>query len=528
MNRTIYIMYFNELINLFPTINDALNLKKYKHLKKRFENSINPSHIKLQKEFYYKYLKLVEAIPNKTIFDQVLLYDIKTAISSLKFNYHLLPLDHENNPVAWFCEMANGSSIYDFKTQQDYHDFINKTQEFILFLENCLINMKIGIQKKVILPKILTQKLLKQLKDIIKTKPYINKKVPKTLKIDFNKKIEDLLLPIIKKIVVFIIKEYLPNSRKSYGVSSLPNGEAMYRNIVKNYTSLNNITIKSIHNYGLQEVNRIYQEMHNVKDKMNFKGTIDQFNKYFKSAQYLKFKNEADVITSYKKMQTHIDKTILSKKFTNKIPQNAIITKVPKYNEKYAPSAYYMPPNLDLTRQGKFYINLKKINDLSKAEIESLTLHEALPGHHYQLTDMMLQKLPMFIKISDQTAYIEGWGLYCENLGEYKTPESYYGKLNMEMMRAIRLVVDTGLHYYQWSPQKCINFFKKYSFYSQDEIETEVYRYMAYPGQALAYKIGEKTFLDLKNKFKGTEKKFHDQCLKYGPIPLDILVKSFN
>ena len=163
-------------------------------------------------------------------------------------------------------------------------------------------------------------------------------------------------------------------------------------------------------------------------------------------------------------------------------------------------------------------------------EVEALTLHEAYPGHHFQLSYMIENDIPLFVKLNshDETSYEEGWGLYCETLGDYENPLSYYGRLNMEMMRAIRLVIDTGIHYYNWSYEKSYNYFRKYSFDKPYILKKEINRYIAYPGQALSYKIGENVFLQLKKQFKGNIKDFHTKCLKYGSIPLEILIQTFK
>ena len=182
-----------------------------------------------------------------------------------------------------------------------------------------------------------------------------------------------------------------------------------------------------------------------------------------------------------------------------------------------------MPGDLEGNRLGTFYINTRDITNHSKMEVESLSLHEGIPGHHLQLTYLYDNNFPIFLKTIDFTAYEEGWALYCESLGDYKDPLSYYGKLNAEMMRALRLIVDTGIHYYNWSFKKSFDLFKKYTFMKDSDIEAEIHRYIAIPGQALAYKIGEKVFLDLKNEKNLDEKSFHDLVLKNGPMPLNLL-----
>mgnify|MGYP001247511375 CR=1 FL=1 len=530
---SLYKKYFNELLNLNPSINDFLGLEEYKNIKHRFENTLDDTYISKQKDLCKKYLTLVKKKEKLNHFDRVLKYNLSLELEYYDYQLIYLTLDHENNPISFFCETAAGDLFYKFKTNKDYYDFVLKTKDFVKYLESCIRYMKVGIEKKIILPKILSEKLYDQLIDIVKNKPYIKKNVPKNLKIDYNKTIEDLLLPVLKKLILFMKTEYIKNSRNTYGISNLPNGKKMYEYLVRKNLGLKSVNIKDIHDYGLSEVKRIQNEMIAIKNRFSFKGNLQKFNEYFKNRKDLKFKNKQELLKIYRSMQKEINNTVIKQLFKTDISHECLITPVPKFNEKHAPSAYYIPGSIDKKRKGKFYINCLNLEDLSKAEVESLTLHETIPGHHFQLTTMLDSKLPLFIKSSsgNETAYEEGWALYCETLGEYKTKESYYGKLNAEMLRAVRLVVDTGIHYYNWNPEKSIKYMMKYCFDDKDIITSEVYRYMAYPAQALSYKMGERIFHKLKKKYvdsgKLDIKEFHKRCLRFGSMPIHLLESSF-
>ena len=315
----------------------------------------------------------------------------------------------------------------------------------------------------------------------------------------------------------------------------LPNGFREYKYLIKSSTTLNDIKVDTIHNYGLKEVERIYNLMIKIKNNMEFKGNIKEFNKYLSKRRDLKFKSKKDVIDNYKETLSSINKTIMKTQFHNNVKGKCSIIPVPSYNEDYSTEAYYIPGDIQNKRNGKFYINLKNIKELNNIEVESLSLHETNPGHHYQITYVNENdKIPLFLKVYSNDAYQEGWALYCEGLGKYKTYESYYGKLILEMIRALRLVVDTGIHYYGWSYDKTFKFYKKFSFDSDSKIKQQLYRYIANPGQAISYKIGEKIILDLKKKFKknnkysGASKDFHERILEHGPIPFDILKDIIN
>jgi len=524
MSRKLYDNYFEDLINLFPTMNDYLNIPKYSHLKKLYENDISEAHILLQKKIFNKYLKLLSKVKNKNHFDKILEYTINEYLSSYKYDFHLMPLNHTNNIISNFVEMASGNSVYEFNSAEDYNNFIIKTTYFTLWIDTSIENMKNGIIKKLVLSKLLCKLLINQLKNIVKTRSYINKKGTKL----YNQSIEDLLKPKINQVIDFLDKDYYQYCIDKNGMSSLPNGKSMYRYLAESSITRKDLTIKKIHQLGLMECDRIRKEMIKVKDEHGYQGSLVQFNKYLKFLPELQYKSRKEVIDTYKKMQSKLNKFIMKKLFKKKISHDYLIEAVPKYNEKYAPSAYYVLGDLNKKRKGKFYINLGNLKTHNKIYVESLSLHEGNPGHHYQITYVNDSNLPLFIKIGSFTAYDEGWALYCENLGEYNDILSYYGKLNMEMLRALRLVIDTGIHYYEWSESRCLSFMKRYLFDDEKNILSEIHRYMANPGQALAYKIGELSIINLKKKYKGDIKNFHEEVLELGSIPLEILNKKLS
>ena len=396
-------------------------------------------------------------------------------------------------------------------------------------VESIISNMKQGIKKKYTLPKILTIKLVEQLKVLLKTKSYKNEHIKYKLSFDFNKECENIFIPPIKKLIEFLEKDYLSHSRNTIGMMRLPNGFREYKYLVKCSTTLKDIKVETIHNYGLNEVERIYNLMIKIKDNMEFKGSLKEFNKYLANRRDLKFKSKKDVIDKYKETLSTINKSIMKTQFHNNVKGKCAIIPVPSYNEDYSAEAYYIPGDIENKRSGKFYMNLRNVKELNKMEVESLTLHEANPGHHYQITYVNENdKIPLFLKAYSNEAYQEGWALYCEGLGKYKTYESYYGKLILEMIRALRLVVDTGIHFYGWTFDKTFKFYKRFSVDSDSKIKQQLYRYIAIPGQALSYKIGEKIILDLKKKFKkhnkhpGASKDFHERILEHGPIPFEL------
>jgi uncharacterized protein (DUF885 family) len=526
----IYENYFNDTMLLSPSINDYLNLSKYNYLKNKLENTLSKSFINDQKELHSNYLQKLIKKKHPTIYDKTLIYICNETLEYYKYNFDLIPINHQDNIIYDILEMANGDGLYIFSKKKDYTYFIEKIGIFNEIIESIISNMQLGIKKKYTLPKILTIKLVEQLKELLKTKSYKNYKIKYKLSFDFNKECEKIFTPPIKKLLEFLEKDYLSHSRDTIGMLKLPNGFREYKYRVKCSTTLKDIKVEDIHNYGLNEVERIYNLMIKIKNNMEFKGTFKEFNKYLGNRRNLKFKSKKDVIDNYKETLSTINKTIMKTQFHSNVKGKCTIIPVPDYNEDFSAEAYYIPGDIENKRQGKFYMNLRNVKELNKIEVESLTLHEANPGHHYQITYVNEHdNIPLFLKSYSNDAYQEGWALYCEGLGKYKTYESYYGKLILEMIRALRLVVDTGIHFYGWDYEKTFKFYKRFSFDSDDKIKQQLYRYIAIPGQALSYKIGEKIILDLKTKFKkynkdvGSYKDFHERILEHGPIPFELL-----
>jgi uncharacterized protein (DUF885 family) len=528
----LYDKYFDEYINLSPSLYDCLNLSDYKHLKNKMENPLSLDYIEKQKELHTKYLQILWKKKRTNVYDKTLIYMCNDVLESFKYNLELTPINHQENLLYYILEMASGEGIYTFNKKQDYADFITKMCNFNEIVDSIIYNMNKGIVLKYTLPKILVEKLINQIYKLLSTKSYLNKSIKYKLDFDFNAKCASIFVPPLNKLRHFLKSEYLSKARSSIGMVHLPNGIREYKYLVKSSTTLKTITVDSIHKYGLQEVMRINDEMNKIKDKLEFKGTLKQFNGFLSKRKDLNFKSKNELLECYKSELKTINNTIMKTQFYSNVKGKCQIIPVPKFNESFSAEAYYMGGDLELKRKGKFYINLKNIKENNKIEIESLTLHEANPGHHYQITYVNENPdIPLFLKCYPNDAYQEGWGLYCENLGKYKTYESYYGKLVLEMIRALRLVVDTGIHYYGWSYNKTFNYYKKYSFDTDTKIHDQLLRYIALPSQALSYKIGERIILDLKKQFKGnpsnSSKEFHHKILEHGPLPLEILKELF-
>jgi uncharacterized protein (DUF885 family) len=522
--------YVREYILLNPSYNDFIGLPEFKHLKKHWENNLSDNYNIASKLLIQKYLSKMKKKTSLNIWEKSFIYDLNMSLKLIDSPTLYMPLNHLDNPILFYIELSLGDSMYDFKTKEDYDFFINKTLEFDIWCQTAIKRMKEGIQKGYVLPKVSVVKMISQLKKALENKDYKNHKLKIKLNYDFIDTITQKLDNIITYTLVFLKNIYLKHSTNSIGFKNYPKGKYYYKLFVQSETT-NNMTIKQIHNLGIKEVSRIYNEIIKTKNELEFEGSIEEFNEHVNNNSDLKFKDKKEMDKCYKYYKKYINNTVMPL-FPDKISQKSQIKPVPSYLEDGSPAAYYMPGDIMGKRKGVFYYNSQKPTETNKYEAESLSLHEDCPGHHYQITlTNFNKKIPLFIKLLDNNAYIEGWGLYCENLGEYKNKYNYLGKLNMEMLRAIRLVMDTGIHYYDWTIDDCKSFFKQYSNTPEHEMESEIYRYIVDPGQALSYKIGEITLLSLREMYleKGkTIQQFHHDVLIDGPLPLDILIDKLK
>ena len=519
----IYDDYFDELIHLIPSMNDSLQIKKYKDLRIHFENN-------LSKEFFTKLKNLMlkyKSKDKKTIYDKILQYEIENTLEGFKYPLELMPMSQMENIISDYIQMLNGSSIYIFKEIKDYLDFMKKNEEFSIWCNQAIINFYEGIQTKIVLPKIIALKLINDIENVLKNKLYINSKVPPSIKKEWDSNVDIFVVKPSLNILNFLKNIYIHNCRDTLGLSSLKNGKKMYEYLVKTNTT-SSMSIKKIHQLGWSEVKRINNELHILSEKNGYNNTKD-FMKYIKTSKDNKYKNKTEILKQYQEIKKYLWDTIIPEYFDVTINKPYTIVEVPAEIAGSMAGAYYMGGDVSGKRDGVFYLNTRDTKNMLKSDALSLSKHEGIPGHHFQITYMNThKKIPMFIKASNYTGYIEGWALYAEGIGEYNNDLDYAGKLFSDIFRAIRLIVDTGIHYYKWSYKKCFDIFKKYSSLPDSEIEAEIYRYVAIPGQALAYKIGELTILELKKKYNKDIKSFHRMVLENGTLPLDILVDKFK
>jgi len=343
---------------------------------------------------------------------------------------------------------------------------------------------------------------------------------------------KEKLVPVFKKLHDFLTAEYLPYSREPIAWSAMPDGPAWYALNVRSYTTTS-MTPKEIHELGLGEVKRIHAEMEKAMAESGFKGSFDEFTAFLRTDPQFYYSNAEELLAGYRDIAKRIDPE-LSKEF-GKLPRLTYGVKaIPEYGEKSAPAAYYEGGSEKAGRPGWFLANTFSLASRPKWQMEALTLHEAVPGHHLQISlAQEMKEVPEFRKYDGYTAFVEGWALYCESLGGdlglYRTPYLKFGALTFEMWRAVRLVVDTGIHSFGWSREKAIDFMMKNTGKDDHEATVEIDRYISWPGQALAYKIGQLKIRALRTESEHElgeafdVRAFHDALLENGALPLDVL-----
>ncbi len=347
--------------------------------------------------------------------------------------------------------------------------------------------------------------------------------------------IESVVIPAYAKFEKFFRERYIPASRKTDGIWDTPDGLKFYEERTRFHTTTN-LTPEQIHQIGLKEVARIRAEMDKVIREVGFKGSFAEFLEFLRTDKRFYYDTPDELFRAYAVLAKQIDPELV--KLFKRLPRTPYgVRPIPATSAPNTTTAYYQGPALDGSRAGYYYVNLYRPEVRPKYEMEVLTLHEAVPGHHLQISLAQEQDdLPPFRRNAEHTAYVEGWALYTESLGDrlglYKDPYSRFGQLTYDMWRAVRLVVDTGIHAKHWTRQQAIDYFKANAAKTEADIINEVDRYISWPGQALAYKIGQLRILELRAEAerqlgaKFDIRDFHDEVLKNGAVPLDVLEKQ--
>ncbi|WP_434980611.1 DUF885 domain-containing protein [Daejeonia sp. YH14] len=554
---TIAANYYEEYLKLHPLEATSQGDSRYND---QLPIDIDKDFIAGEIAFYAKILDQLKGVDYKSLSDdRKVIYDVldatlKDRIENKAYHFEYIPFTQFSGLPLDFPLLGSGQGSQPFKTTEDYDNWLKRVNQFPVWMDAAIANFNEGIRNETVLPKKLVVKMIPQMQaeEIITTNMDKNifygpvKNFPSGFSQQtkdkyahlYREAITQKIIPAYQKMGNFLENEYLPKSRETDGINALPNGASTYQYLIRSWTTTD-MTPEEIHKTGLQEVARIRKEMEAIKAEVGFSGTLEEFlNNVKEDPKAMPYKTSEQVLGAFQGILARITPGL--KKMFNVTPKTPFeIRRTEKFREASA-SAEYIQGTPDGKRPGIFYIPLPDPSHFNVTSgMESLFLHEAIPGHHYQIS---LQQenttLPKFMRFGWYGAYGEGWAHYCEflgpELGLYKDPYQKLGALSDQMLRAVRLVVDTGIHTGQMTRDEAIKYFMSNIAYDESAATAEIERYMAIPGQALSYKIGQMKFSGLREKYtKQLGKKFslsafHDELLSQGCLPLNVLDRKMK
>lgn len=520
-------------------------------------NTLSGAYRKDLGQFYDKYAQMLGNYDRSKLNEEeqnsydILNWEYSVNRELLHYPTQLMPLNQFDCLPLTMGQLAGGTAAQPFATVKDYDNWLKRLDAFMVWCDTALVNMQAGLEKGYVLPKALTVKLLPQFAALAKG-PVENhlyyspvKSMPDSfpaaeksrLKDAYTTFIGERLIPEFAKIASFIGEKYLPASRSSSGISDTPFGKPYYALMAKLYTTTT-MSPDEIFALGEKEVARLTAEMEKVKTQVGFKGDLKSFFESVRNRKELMpFTQPEQVLANFQAIYDKM-KPNLVKLFDNTPKTPFQIKRTEAFREASA-SAEYVQGSLDGTRPGTFYVPIPDVKKYNMFADEDLFLHEAIPGHHYQISIQQENtSLPDFRRTLWYSAYGEGWALYTESLGKelglYEDPYQYFGMLSEEMHRAIRLVVDAGMHYKGWTREQAIQYSLDREAESEAAITSEIERYMAIPGQALSYKIGQLKIRELRARAeqkmgpKFDIRIFHDKVLESGCLPLKVLEEKID
>jgi len=523
----------------------------------QFANSIGPDHREASRQLDEIFLARLLNIDRKQLSRQDRLsYDMfrlnrEQSLEGERFPGHLQPINQRLQTLNSFVQLGSGSSVHPFRTIKDYDDWLSRIEGFVVYVDQAIANMQEGVRQGVVQPRILMVKSLPQIESQIVDSAQdsgfwapienmpseFSNEERERLTVAFKDAIETKVLPSYNRVANFVGDEYMAAARDTVGQYALPDGPEWYAYNVKRVTTTD-LAPDEIHQIGLDEVARIHNEIRGVMSEVGFEGDLEDFFDYVNSDEQFYFDEAEELIQGYRDMYERI--SALATNLFDVFPKGGLeVRRVEPFREASAGGASYRSGTPDGSRAGVFYANAYDIKSRPIWVMESLFLHEAIPGHHFQRSlQIENAELPSFRRFGGYSAFSEGWGLYAETLGKeigvYTDPYQYFGALNGELWRAIRLVVDTGVHAKEWTRQDVLDFMYANSAVKEARAVSEVDRVIAVPGQVLAYKIGQLKIRELRDDAEerlGDQfdvKAFHTQVLMDGPMPLSMLEEKIG
>lgn len=551
---SLYAEFWEENLRLNPIQATMIGDPRYND---QLPNSLSAEHRDRLRELHRRYLERAKQVGADGLSGQERLsYDIfvrdqATELEGFDYPQHLVPINQFNNIANLIAILGSGKGAQPFKTVADYEAWIRRAKQVPVVFDQAIANMREGVAKGIVRPRILMEKVLPQLDQHIVKKASdstlwgpiaalpagFSTADKQRLTAEYTALIDKTIVPAYRKLRGFIADEYLAKCSDTVGLNALPGGAAWYAYRVRESTTTD-LNPEQIHQLGLAEIARIHGEMKRVMETVGFKGTLKEYFASLKRNPAMYFKSENELLEAYRSFRRTVE-PLLPKLFEVRPRADFEIRPVEAFRAASASGGQYQAPSEDGSRLGIFYVNTYDLKARPRWALESLYLHEATPGHHFQIAlQRELEQLPRFRRFSGETAYNEGWGLYAESLGKelgvYTEPAMYFGALDAELWRAIRLVADTGIHAKGWTRKQVLDFMYANSPVEPTRAIAEAERFMAIPGQALAYKIGQLKIRELRTRAEKTlgagfdVRGFHTEVLRDGSVPLAILESKID
>jgi len=548
--HALFDQYFEEYLELRPLAATYIGDNRYND---SLPNYIGPEYRAQVHEMNQRYLDAIQRFEWKGLSGEDLIsYEIfvmerRRELAAERFPNYLLPVDQTGALTTLMPALGSGTNAQPFVTVKDYENWLRRLDGFVVWMDQAVANMREGATKGVVQPRTVMEKVLPQLDAMLVEKPEDSlfygpiTNFPETvpaadrerLAAAYRASISGKVVPAYRRMRDFVRDEYLPKCRTTVAWSALPDGKAWYAFFVQEHTTTD-MTAEQIHALGLDEVARILGEMDGVRREVGFEDGLPAFFEHLKADPQFYYTNGGDLVQGFRDLKVRIDGALPSL-FAVLPKADYEIREVEAFRAASEAGAFYQPPSADGSRPGIFYVNTYNLKAQPKYGMETLSLHEASPGHHFQTSiQQELTGLPKFRRFGgDYTAYVEGWALYAESLGRelgmFTDPYNWFGRLNDEQLRAMRLVVDTGLHALGWSREQAIKYMLDNSTLAETDVVSEVERYIAWPGQALGYKIGDLRIQALRRRAEAELgdrfdlRDFHREVLSDGAVPMGVL-----
>ncbi|NWO02921.1 MAG: DUF885 domain-containing protein [Idiomarinaceae bacterium] len=551
--KEIYNNYFDEQLQLNPLLATYIGDDRYNdQLPNFYSESHRTSSLQLETRYLEQVKKInAEQLPRaERISYEIFKHNRELAIEGAQYPDHLIPINQFYNIAGQLAMLASGTSAQPFDTAEDYRAWASRMEKIPRLFDQAIENMKKGVEQDIVQPRVLIEKAIPQIEAQITedvTESIFWRPVTElpddiadtdadAIRKQYRDIITNTVIPAYQKLSDYLSNEYLPETRtESFGLGQLPGGKGWYDYQIKANTSTE-LSADRIHKIGKDEVSRIHDEMRDIMEETEFEGDLQSFFDFMTNDEQFIYESRNEMLEDYRSLRGSVDNTV--DKLFDIFPQAEYeIRKVEEFREQSASSGSYQAAPTDNSRPAIFYLNTYDLSSRPSWAKTALFLHEAAPGHHFQISiQQELEDLPKFRKFGRETAYTEGWGLYSESLGYdmglYNDPYQRFGQLAAELWRSIRLVVDTGIHAKGWSRQQVLDYMYDNAPVAEARAVSEAERFMALPGQALAYKIGQLKISELR---RDAERKlgenfdikaFHRVVLEDGAVPLTVLERK--